>query len=113
LDLRIASASANVQAPIASMRTDATEPQPVGLRIELKHVKPVVWRRIVVSNQWTLASLHNYVPWVVGWQDSHAHEFHIGSRVVAPEWWIREMEFDRETTQSRESRLGGTRRRRR
>lgn len=29
---------------------------------------------------------------------AHAHEFHIGSRVVAPEWWIREMEFDRETT---------------
>lgn len=73
------------------------KPEPVGLRIELEHVKPLVWRRIVVSNQWTLASLHNYVQWVVGWQGSHAHEFHVGSRVIAPQWWIRETEFDRET----------------
>jgi pRiA4b ORF-3-like protein len=89
--------------PICKRRSPASEPmppkpQPVGLRIELKDVKPLVWRRIVVSNQWTFASLHNYVQWVMGWQDSHAHEFHIGSRVVAPQWWIREMEFDRETT---------------
>lgn len=73
------------------------KPQPVALRIEIKEVKPLVWRRIVVSNQWTLASLHNYLQWVIGWQDCHAHEFHVGSRVVAPEWWIREMEFDRDT----------------
>jgi len=33
-------------------------PQPVALRIELLHVVPLVWRRVLVSNQWTLASLH-------------------------------------------------------
>ena len=71
--------------------------QPVCFRIELREVKPLVWRRVVVPHQWTLASLHSYLQWVVGWQDSHAHEFHVGSRVVAPDWWIREMEFDRGT----------------
>ena len=44
--------------------------------------------RVLVSNQWTLASLHRYLQWVMGWTDSHAHEFQIGASVVAPDWWI-------------------------
>src|ERR1700735_2301744 len=45
------------------------KPQPVTLRIELLDVAPLVWRRVLVSNQWTLANLHNYLQW------THAHEF--------------------------------------
>jgi len=35
------------------------EPNPVALRIELLIFKPLVWRRIVVANQWTFARLHD------------------------------------------------------
>jgi len=47
-------------------------PKPVALRIELLEIEPLIWRRALVSNQWTLASLHGYLQWVMGWQDSHA-----------------------------------------
>jgi len=65
--------------------------RPVALRIELRLVEPLVWRRVLVSNQWTLASLHHYLQWVLGWNDSHAHEFQVGDDVVAPDWWIYEV----------------------
>jgi hypothetical protein len=71
--------------------------KPIALRIELKEVKPLIWRRIVVADQWTLASLHHYLQWAMGWQDSHAHEFQVGQRVVAPEWWIQELALDEDT----------------
>lgn len=68
--------------------------QPVALRIELQKIEPLVWRRIVVSNQWTFGALHNYLQWVLGWQDSHAHEFRVGERCIGPDWWIQEIELD-------------------
>jgi Plasmid pRiA4b ORF-3-like protein len=69
---------------------------PVALRVELLEIEPIIWRRIVVSNQWTFASLHNYLQWVMGWQDTHAHEFRVGDRWIAPDWWIQEAGLDRE-----------------
>lgn len=79
-------------------------PQPVALRIELQDVAPLVWRRVLVSNQWTLASLHHYLQWVMGWTDSHAHEFHVGSGVVAPDWWIQEASLDVDDRDDRDER---------
>lgn len=66
-------------------------PQPVALRVELLDVAPLVWRRVLVSNHWNLASLHHYLQWIMGWTDSHAHEFQVGDIIVAPEWWISEV----------------------
>jgi Plasmid pRiA4b ORF-3-like protein len=66
----------------------------VSLRIELLGVAPV-WRRALVPHQWTLASLHQYLQWVMGWTDSHAHEFEVGHGLVAPDWWIEEAGFDK------------------
>jgi Plasmid pRiA4b ORF-3-like protein len=79
-------------------------PQPIALRIELLDVTPLVWRRVLVSNRWTLASLHRYVQWVMGWSDSHAHEFQVGEGVVAPDWWIYEVDRDTDTRQYRDER---------
>ena len=67
---------------------------PVALRVELLNIEPLIWRRIVVSNQWTFAALHNYLQWVMGWHDSHAHEFRVGDRCIAPDWWIQELGMD-------------------
>ena len=80
------------------------KPRPVALRIELQEVTPLVWRRVLVPNQWTLASLHHYLQWVMGWTDSHAHEFVIGENVVAPEWWIREISGDDDAREYRDER---------
>jgi hypothetical protein len=73
-----------------------TGSSPVALRVELLSIEPLVWRRVVVSNQWTFASLHNYLQWVMGWQDSHAHEFQDGDDLIAPDWWIQEIGQDRD-----------------
>lgn len=74
------------------------------LRIELLDVKPLIWRRVLVSNQWTLASLHGYLQWVMGWANSHAHEFKVGASMVAPDWWIREVGMDADASKYRDER---------
>ena len=79
-------------------------PQPVALRIELLDVAPLVWRRVLVSNQWTLASLHSYLQWVMGWRDTHAHEFQVGESMAAPDWWIDEIGLDGDTGHYRDER---------
>ena len=65
---------------------------------------PLVWRRVLVSNQWTLASLHGNLQWVMGWTNSHAHEFEVGEGVVAPDWWIKEVSTDSDDTVFRDER---------
>ncbi len=79
-------------------------PQPVALRIELLDVAPLVWRRVLVSNQWTLASLHSYLQWVMGWRDTHAHEFQVGESMAAPDWWIDEIGLDGDAGHYRDER---------
>ena len=79
-------------------------PKAIALRIELLGVAPLIWRRVLVSNQWTLASLHNYLQWVMGWMDTHTHEFQVGAGVVAPDWWIHEVGMDSDTDNYRDER---------
>ena len=79
-------------------------PKPIALRIELRKVVPLVWRRVLVSSHWTLASLHHYLQWVMGWADTHVHEFRVGDGVVAPEWWIEEMSQNVDTRSWRDER---------
>jgi hypothetical protein len=45
------------------------------LRIELKHVAPTIWRRILVPENVTLARLHPILLWAMGWQGGHLHEY--------------------------------------
>lgn len=59
------------------------------LRIELRWVKPLVWRRVLVPETITLAKLHSVLQWTMGWTNSHLHEFEIARRrygVPDPEW---------------------------
>jgi hypothetical protein len=79
-------------------------PKAIALRIELRDVVPLVWRRVLVPDHWTLASLHHYLQWVVGWTDSHAHEFQVGEGVVAPDWWIHEVGTDADVSAYRDER---------
>lgn len=47
------------------------------LRIELKRVEPVVWRRIVVPENITLQKLHSALVGAMGWLGGHLHEYEI------------------------------------
>ena len=48
------------------------------LDIRLTRIEPPIWRRIVVSDQITLAALHHLLQVVMGWQHSHLHQFLVG-----------------------------------
>jgi hypothetical protein len=56
------------------------------LRIELKHSKPLIWRRVLVPENVTLAKLHGILQWTMGWTGGHRHEYTIGPcRYATPE----------------------------
>ena len=45
------------------------------LKITLRESKPHIWRRIQVKSNTTLAKLHDIFQIVMGWTDSHLHQF--------------------------------------
>lgn len=59
------------------------------IKVTLKHSKPPIWRRIQVRGSTTLAKLHTILQVVMGWTDSHLHQFIVGNTyygVPDPEW---------------------------
>jgi hypothetical protein len=90
--------------PNADRSKQVRKPASVALRIELCDIEPLIWRRIVVPAAWPMSTLHNYVQWVMGWQDTHAHEFRVLEKVIAPNWWIKEISLDRNTSDARDER---------
>jgi hypothetical protein len=46
-------------------------------KIALKHVKPPIWRRIQVPENYSFWDLHVAIQDAMGWTDSHLHAFHI------------------------------------
>ncbi|MCL5962566.1 MAG: plasmid pRiA4b ORF-3 family protein [Chloroflexi bacterium] len=50
------------------------------LKVTLKGIKPPIWRRIQVRSDITLYKLHKVLQVVMGWTDSHLHQFIIEGR---------------------------------
>ena len=48
------------------------------LHIQLAYIEPPIWRRLVVSGQITLFTLHQMLQVVMGWENSHLHQFIVG-----------------------------------
>ena len=47
------------------------------LKIHLVSVSPMVWRRLLVGGETTIAQLHHIVQIAMGWEDYHLHRFRI------------------------------------
>lgn len=47
------------------------------LKITLKDIKPPIWRRFIVNADVTLPSLHKIIQTVMGWSNSHLHQFRV------------------------------------
>ena len=45
------------------------------LKISLNNVKPLIWRRFVVNSDIKLPDLHKVIQTVMGWTNSHLHQF--------------------------------------
>ena len=50
------------------------------LKIRLLDIEPEIWRRFVVPANITLDRLHDVIQIVMGWTDTHIHEFTIGKK---------------------------------
>lgn len=59
------------------------------LKVTLKGSKPPIWRRIQVRGSTRLSTLHEILQIVMGWTDSHLHQFIVGDvyyGIPDPEW---------------------------
>jgi Plasmid pRiA4b ORF-3-like protein len=55
-----------------------TEPSSIyQLRIVLREISPLIWRRLLVCSDTTLAHLHTILQIVFDWSGEHLHTFHI------------------------------------
>jgi hypothetical protein len=50
------------------------------LRIVLRGISPLIWRRVLVPSSITLAHLHTILQILFVWSDEHLHSFHIHGR---------------------------------
>ena len=60
-----------VTGPVYQMRTVYQ------LRVVLADISPMVWRRLLVPAETTIASLHEILQTAFGWSDEHLHRFTI------------------------------------
>jgi len=54
------------------------------LKVTLRGVRPPIWRRIRVSGHRTLAEFHEILQEVIGWTNTHLHQFEIAGRYFVP-----------------------------
>ncbi|MGB4254390.1 MAG: plasmid pRiA4b ORF-3 family protein [Rectinema sp.] len=45
------------------------------IKIRLKHVKPAIWRKFLVEDNMKLPDFHKVIQTVMGWTNSHLHQF--------------------------------------
>tara|TARA_B100000614_G_scaffold214494_1_gene198512 strand:- start:314 stop:901 length:588 start_codon:yes stop_codon:yes gene_type:complete len=50
------------------------------LKISLLHIQPEIWRSFEVPSNITLDRLHDVIQMVMGWTDSHLHEYTINKK---------------------------------
>jgi hypothetical protein len=73
-----------------------TKPAIYQLKIALQHIKPQIWRRVLVPADATLEALHQIIQAVMPWQDYHLHHFQQGETyygVPFPEMYEYDLEY--------------------
>lgn len=58
-----------------STRKPSTDPVVYQIKVVLRDSRPPIWRRILVRSDLTLRSLHQVLQIVMGWGNSHMHQF--------------------------------------
>jgi hypothetical protein len=84
-------------------RPRLTELQRFVVRVDLRHAKPPIWRRLEVRSDLTLDVVHRVLQAAFGWTDSHLWRFSLGGDPVSPSsqvflcpWDVEEGEWDDE-----------------
>src|SRR4051812_14000207 len=56
-----------------------TIPDVLQLKISLEEIRPLIWRRVLISSDATFFDLHVAIQDAFGWEDSHLHQFLTGN----------------------------------
>lgn len=59
------------------------------LHIELRYIRPKIWRRVLIPDAIPLSKLHRVIQVAMGWTNSHLHQFEVGRTVYGeplPDW---------------------------
>ncbi len=59
------------------MKLQRTTPDIYQLRIVLRDISPLIWRRLLVRSDTSLAQLHQVIQISFGWSNEHLYRFHI------------------------------------
>jgi hypothetical protein len=59
------------------MKPQRTHPDIYQLRIVLRDISPLIWRRLLVRSDTTLAQLHHMIQILFDWSNEHLHRFHV------------------------------------
>ena len=54
------------------------------IKITLQDSKPPIWRRVLVHSDTSLGKMHYIIQAVMGWWDSHLHQFIVGRTYYGP-----------------------------
>lgn len=57
-------------------------------RVELRGIKPPIWRRIQVPDSYTFWELHSVIQDAMGWLDGHLHAFVLKNPKTGAEEWV-------------------------
>ncbi len=47
------------------------------LKVSLRDISPMIWRRLLVASHTTIAQLHDILQIAMGWEDLHLHQFRV------------------------------------
>lgn len=47
------------------------------LKVSLRDISPMIWRRLLVTSSTTIAQLHHILQIAMGWEDLHLHQFRV------------------------------------
>lgn len=54
------------------------------LKVTLRGLDPPIWRQLEVPSNLSLGRLHGILQTVMGWTDSHLHQFRVGNDLYGP-----------------------------
>jgi hypothetical protein len=59
------------------MEQAITPPNVYQFRVVVQRISPLIWRRLLLRNDMSLATLHATLQIVFAWSDTYLHSFHI------------------------------------
>jgi hypothetical protein len=65
---------------LAEVMASETIPAIYQLHVWIRRISPMIWRRLLVRSESTLADLHDVLQIAFGWSDFHLHRFRIHGR---------------------------------